>query len=157
MTGRDSVPLAEALQDVDALGGELEEGAFEREDREGLAVDGLNESSIDKALADGAGHFLGHGERGGRGGGDDPRRVLRVGHAVRLGELEGSQVVDCLLGGEGVIIAGEANPVRVQLQAYHQSGKQVHKILYDNHVSLELHLPNIHSNLGTHDCPNLPL
>ena len=82
VAGRDAVALAETLQDVDALGGHLVEGALERELTGDATVDGLDKTGVHEPLTNGARHLLGHGESSGRGGGDDARRIFGVGHAV---------------------------------------------------------------------------
>lgn len=115
VTRSDAVALAETLQDVDTLGGELENSAFQGEERQSLAIGGFNEAGVEKALTDRTGHFLGHGKGSGGGSGDDARGIFGIRHAIGLGELEGAQVVDGFFGGEGVIIAGEAHAMGFQL------------------------------------------
>lgn len=129
VTSGNAVTLAETLQDIDTLWGKLEEGALEREDQKLPAVDGFNEARIDKSLADGSGHFLGHRECSGGSSRNYAGWVLGIGHAVGLGEFERAQVVDGLFRGECVVISSETNAVRIQLQADHQCGEQVHEIL----------------------------
>lgn len=103
-----------------ALGRQLPHGAFQRKGRQRSAVHGLDEASIHEALAYRSGHLLGHGERGRRGRGDDPRLILGIRHPVRLGEFEGSQVVDGFFRREGVLHFLKAHPVRGQRKADHQ-------------------------------------
>lgn len=138
VAGRDAIPLAEPLQDVDAFAGQLVQAPFHGEVRGIAAIDGLNEACVDEALADGPGHLLGHGEGGCGGGRDDAAGILGIRHAVRLGELERPQVVDGLFGGEGVFELGEADPVGVQLQTDHEGGKEVIEILSQARVSIIL-------------------
>ena len=125
VTGRYAIALAETLEDVDTLGSHLVESTFERELARDATVDRLNEAGVDEALADGASHLLGHGESGGRGGGDDAGRILGVRHAVRLRELERTQVHDGLLGGKRVFELGEPHAMGLQLQTDHQGREEV--------------------------------
>lgn len=138
VAGRDAIALAEALKDVDALAGQLVQAALHRKVRGIATIDGLDEAGVDEALADGAGHLLGHGEGGRGGGGDDAAGILGIRHAIRLGEFERPQVVDGLFGGEGVLEFGEADTVGVQLQADHEGRKEVIEILGTHAVRIIL-------------------
>lgn len=124
----DPIPVAKSGQHVHALGRQLPHRAFQREGGQRSAVDGFDESSVHEALAYRASHLLGHGERGGRGRGDDPGLIFGIGHAVRLGEFEGSQVVDRFLRGEGMLDFLKAHPVSRERQADHQGREEILKI-----------------------------
>ena len=68
----DAVALAEASEDVQALGRQLPEAALEREEVRRLAVGRLDEARVHEALAHGPGHLAGHREGRRRRGRDDP-------------------------------------------------------------------------------------
>ena len=111
-----------------ALRRQLPHRAFERKRRQRSAVDGFDESSIHEALAYRSGHFLGHGECGRGGRRDDPGLIFRIGHPVRLGEFEGSQVVDGFLRREGMFDFLKAHPVSGERKADHQGREEIFKI-----------------------------
>lgn len=124
----DPIPMTKPGQHVHALGRELPHRAFERKGRQRSTVDGFDESSIHEALTYRSGHLLGHGERGRRGRRDDPGLIFRIGHPVRLGEFEGSQVVDGFLGREGMLDFLKAHPVSGERKADHQGREEIFKI-----------------------------
>ena len=95
----------------------------------GLALQRLDESSIDEAHTHGTGHFFGHRKGGRGGGGHDPRWFLGIRHAVGLGKFQRAEVGDGFLGGEGVFNASEADAMRRERQTDHEGREEIGEIL----------------------------
>jgi hypothetical protein len=125
----DTISLAESLQDIDALWSELKQRAFQWEYRECFAINGFDKASVNETLAYRTSHLLGHRKGGGRSRGHDARGILGIRHAVRLGELKRSEVVDGFLGCESVVIFRKPHTMRIQFQADHKGREKVHEIL----------------------------
>lgn len=96
----DAVLDDEALEDMQALGRDDVDASLLEEI--GCAVSGvLDEAGVHKVLRHGLGHLAGHAERRGGRSRDDARRVSWIRPAVRLGELERSQVLRRLVSAKG--------------------------------------------------------
>jgi hypothetical protein len=88
---RDTVLGHESFQHVQTLrGGDVDPSVLERAGGDVRGV--FDQPGIHEVLTDALGHLSRHGECGGRGGSDDPCRVLGIGGTRGLGELEGSQI-----------------------------------------------------------------
>lgn len=123
MASSDSVSLAEPLQNINSLGGQLIQASLHWKEIGGSAIDGLDETSINEPLTNGSCHLLRHRKGSGGCSGDNAGWVLGIGHTIGLGEFQRSQIVNSLIGREGMLVSGEAHTMSIQFQADHQCSK----------------------------------
>mgnify|MGYP001580372077 FL=1 len=101
VVGGDAVLGDEALQDMKAFRGDLEDASVLEAERRGVGGV-LDQASVHKVLADPFGYLARHGEGRRRRRRDDSLRVVGIRGTVRLAEAEGGEICGSVVGGEGI-------------------------------------------------------
>ena len=134
MIAIDAVLGDESLENVETLGRQ-HVYALVLEDGVGGIAGVLDEAGIHKVLADALGHVAIHAKSGSGGGGDDATRLVGVGYAVGLGELEMREVLCGLVGGEGVVISFKVLAMCAEFERDDERSKEVMRVLGEGTTS----------------------